>query len=70
MLLLVTSEFLTLVTCATLDIESKVKRILKSFENEHQIEQQTANKNRLITVVNWDKYQSSEQQFEQQVNNN
>lgn len=50
--------------------ESKVQRILKSFENEHQIEQQTANKNRLITVVNWDKYQSSEQQFEQQVNNN
>lgn len=50
--------------------ESKVQRILKSFENEHQIEQQTANKNRLITVVNWDKYQSTEQQFEQQVNNN
>ena len=50
--------------------ESKVQRILKLFENEHQIEQQTANKNRLITVVNWDKYQSGEQQSEQQVNNN
>lgn len=49
--------------------ESKVQRILKLFENEHQIEQQTANKNRLITVVNWDRYQLTEQESEQQVNN-
>ena len=50
--------------------ESKVTRILKAFKNEQQIEQQTSNKNRLITVVNWDKYQLCDQQTEQQVNNN
>lgn len=48
---------------------SKVHRILKSFENAHQIEQQTTNKNRLITLKNWNKYQSGEQQNEHQVNN-
>lgn len=50
--------------------ESKVERILKSFESEHQIEQQKSNKNRLITVVKWREYQKSEQQNEQQLNNN
>lgn len=49
--------------------ESKVQRILKTFENEQQIEQQTSNKNRLITIVNWVKYQDCEQQVEQQLNN-
>ena len=47
---------------------SSVQRILKTFENAHQIEQQTTNKNRLITLVNWDRYQNSEQQTEQQAN--
>lgn len=50
--------------------ESKVTRILDVFESEHQIEQQTCNKNRLISITNWDSYQTSEQQNEQQVNNN
>lgn len=50
--------------------ESKVERILNLLENEQQIEQQKSNKNRLITVLNWQKYQNSEQQIEQQVNNN
>lgn len=57
--------------------ENKVQRILKSLENEHQIEQQKSNKNRLITIVSWDKYQQNEQQLnnkrtttEQQVNTN
>lgn len=50
--------------------ESKVQRILKSFESEQQIEQQISNKNRLITILHWDLYQCSEQQIEQQVNNN
>ena len=50
--------------------ESKVQRILKKLESEHQIEQQTSTKNRLISIVNWDKYQCDEQQTEQQVNNN
>lgn len=48
--------------------ESKVQRILHLFEKEHQIEQQTCNKNRLITIVEWHKYQSTEQQTEQQLN--
>lgn len=57
--------------------ENKVQRILKSLENENQIEQQKSNKNRLITIVSWDKYQQDEQQLnnkrttsEQQVNTN
>lgn len=49
--------------------ESKVQRILKSFEIEHQIEQRASNQNRLITILNWDKYQRDEQQNEQRVNN-
>ena len=48
--------------------ENKVQRILKSFENAHQIEQQTSNKNRLITIVNWEKYQGSGQQIRRQTN--
>lgn len=50
--------------------ESKVTRILSAFESEQQIEQLTSNKNRLISVVNWDKYQICDQQNEQQMNNN
>lgn len=50
--------------------ENKVQRILKTLENEHQIEQQSSNKNRLITIVSWNKYQQDEQQNEQQLNNN
>ena len=51
--------------------ESKVERILTYFEKiEHQIEQQKTNKNRLITILNWNKYQVIEQQIEQQPNNN
>lgn len=49
--------------------ESKVTRILKKLENEQQIEQQTCNKNRLISILNWEQYQESEQQNEQQLNN-
>lgn len=49
--------------------ESKVTRILNNLKNEHQIEQQTSNKNRLISIVNWDKYQNTEHQVEQRVNN-
>lgn len=49
--------------------ESKVNRILKKFEIEKQIERRTSNKNTLITVLNWDYYQSSEKQNEGQVKN-
>ncbi len=48
--------------------ESKVQRTLKRFEDEHQIEQQTSNANRLITIVSWESYQYSERQTEQPVN--
>lgn len=50
--------------------DSKVERVLKALEIEHQIEQQSSTKNRLITVLNWNEYQHGEQQTEQQVNNN
>ena len=51
--------------------ESKIERILKFFEeNEQQIEQQKTNRNRLITVLNWDLYQVTEQQSEQPVDTN
>ena len=42
---------------------SKVQRVLSFFEKNKIIEQQTSNKNRLITIKNWDKYQFSEQQL-------
>jgi len=47
--------------------ESKVTRVLKIFEDEHQIEQQTSNKNRLITIVNWEFYQGGEHQNRKQI---
>ena len=54
---------------AKLDInENKVQRILKAFEISLQIEQQASNKNRLVTIKNWNKYQDGERQNEQQVN--
>lgn len=49
--------------------ESKLYRILKRLEIEHQIEQLKSNKNTIITITNWESYQSCEQQTEQQVNN-
>lgn len=49
--------------------QSKVQRILKRFKSEQQIEQQTSNVNRLISIINWSEYQKSEQRIEQQVNN-
>lgn len=50
--------------------ESKVRRILETFKIDQQISQQTSNKNRLITIVNWDKYQQIDQQIDQQLTNN
>lgn len=56
---------------------SNVQRILNEFEIEQQIEQQTTNKNRLITILKWNEYQTTEQQLnnkrtttEQQLNTN
>jgi hypothetical protein len=58
----------SIVKCFPLS-ESKVQRILKTFENEQQIEQQKSNKSRLITILNWSQYQITEHQNEQQLNN-
>jgi len=48
---------------------SKVERIIKTFIFDHQIEQQTTNKSRLITIKNWKQYQQSKQKNEQQMSN-
>ena len=42
--------------------ESKVERILKALKSAHQIEQRSCSTSRLITILNWDAYQMSEQQ--------
>ena len=49
--------------------ESKVQRILKTFESEQQIEQVTSNQNRLITIIRWNDYQKNKQPTEQPLNN-
>jgi hypothetical protein len=49
--------------------DSTVHRLLFLMESEQQIEQQTTTVSRLVTIVNWDKYQSTEQPFGQPVNN-
>lgn len=49
--------------------ENKVQRILKRFETEHLIEQRTDHQCRLITILNWNEHQLSEQRNEQEVNN-
>ncbi len=49
--------------------ESKVQRVLKLLEGEQLIEQQTNSRNRLITILNWERYQKTEHQSEQVVNN-
>lgn len=47
--------------------ESKVNRILKKLKIEKQIDKQTSSRNTLITVLNWDLYQESDKQNEEQV---
>ena len=41
--------------------ESKIQRLLKLFESMQMIEQHTNNRNRLITVLSYDKFQAGEQ---------
>jgi len=48
--------------------QSKVYRLLKRLENEQQIEQQKSPRSTIITITNWEKYQSGEQPNEQQMN--
>lgn len=49
--------------------ESKIKRILETFKSDQQIDQQTNPRGSLISIVNWDKYQLSDQQNDQQMTN-
>ena len=49
--------------------ENKIERILKCFKSEQQIEQRKTNTSRLISIINYKKFQSNEQPFEQRVNN-
>ena len=46
-----------------------MQRILKSFESDKQIEQQTSNQNRLISILNWEEYQEVDKQNDKQVIN-
>ncbi len=48
---------------------SKVQRMLKRLEIGQQIKQETNNRFRIITIVNWDKYQKNEQQTDSKANN-
>lgn len=48
--------------------QMKVERILNYFKTEQQIEQQNMFTSRLITIVSYEDYQSSEQQNEHQMN--
>jgi hypothetical protein len=57
--------------------QSKIQRLLLLFEKMQIIEQQTKTKYRLISIINWEQYQSIEQQLnnkrtttEQQLNTN
>ena len=50
--------------------ESKVRRIMDVFESDQQIDRQKSNKNTLVTLKNWDRYQILDQQFDQPVTNN
>lgn len=49
--------------------KNKVQRTLKMFEIEKQIEQQTSNRNRLISIVCWNKYQDNDKQDDKQMIN-
>lgn len=40
---------------------SKIERVLKWMQIEQQIEQESSSVSRLITILNWDRYQSIEQ---------
>lgn len=50
--------------------KDKVQRILKLLESDKQITQQTSNKGRLISIVNWPLYQNSDKQNDKQLINN
>lgn len=49
--------------------QTTVERILKTFENEQQIGQQKTSTSRLISILNWDKYQKVGQHSGQRADN-
>lgn len=49
--------------------KDKVQRTLKCFEIDKQIEQETSNKNRLISILNWEQYQSNDNENDKQMIN-
>ena len=49
--------------------KDKVQRTLKCFELDKQIAQETSNKNRLISILNWEQYQSSDNENDKQLIN-
>lgn len=50
--------------------ESKVRRIMDVFESDQQIDRQRSNKNTLVTLKNWDRYQIFDLLNDQQSTNN
>ena len=50
--------------------ESKVRRIMDVFESDQQIDRQRSNKNTLVSLKNWDRYQVFDLQNDQQMTNN
>lgn len=57
------------IAAATKVNEYKVMRVLKLFENEQQIAQQTERYGSIISITSWDEYQDIAQQNEQQMHN-
>lgn len=49
--------------------KDKVQRTLKCFEIDKQIEQETSNKNRLISILNWEEYQNNDNENDKQMIN-
>lgn len=50
--------------------ETKVRRVLKAFESDGQIDRQTSNKNSLISILNWEFYQDGDGQSDIPVTDN
>ena len=49
--------------------DSKIKRVLNEFKIDQQIDQQSSNQNTLISIINWQMYQKSDQRNDQQMTN-
>lgn len=49
--------------------KNKVDRILNNLKNAKQIDKQGSNQNTLITVINWEKYQSDDKQNDKRIIN-